>query len=101
MVSHKAYLTAHLVSSFVSSIIHFILIIFNSYLVSIISHVSRLPSNRVLHPLLQYVSQYDKTRLQTHHPGWTARVETVLEYFEIPYTSQMLTFDEVPLHHYS
>lgn len=29
--------------------------------------------------------------------GWTARVETVLEYFEIPYTSQMLTFDEVPL----
>lgn len=31
--------------------------------------------------------------------GWTARVETVLEYFEIPYTSKMLTFDEVP--HYT
>ncbi|OJI96447.1 hypothetical protein ASPVEDRAFT_35846 [Aspergillus versicolor CBS 583.65] len=34
----------------------------------------------------------------TRYSSWTARVETVLEYFEIPYTSQMLTFDEIKTH---
>ncbi|CRG87677.1 hypothetical protein PISL3812_04697 [Talaromyces islandicus] len=28
--------------------------------------------------------------------AWTARVETVLEYFKIPYTSQMVKFEDIP-----
>ncbi|KAL2860746.1 glutathione S-transferase [Aspergillus lucknowensis] len=34
----------------------------------------------------------------TRYSSWTARVETVLEYFEIPYTSKILTFDEIKAH---
>lgn len=56
----------------------------------------RLSSHRPPHPLLQYacVNKPYSTEL-TPHTGWTARVEAVLEYFQIPHTHQFVKLSEV------
>ncbi|KAL3476729.1 hypothetical protein BJX99DRAFT_258063 [Aspergillus californicus] len=41
---------------------------------------------------------YHLIGLYTRYSSWTARVETVLEYFQIPYTSQFIHLDKAPLH---
>ncbi|KAL2815858.1 hypothetical protein BDW59DRAFT_153587 [Aspergillus cavernicola] len=39
---------------------------------------------------------YHLIGLYTRYSSWTARVEAVLEYFQIPYTSEFITLDKAP-----